>query len=417
MQMEVNEERLIGMIERLAEFNETPGCGITRFSYSDLDRQAKDYIGSICKEMDLKVSVDQIGNIRARYEGTDPDLAPVWIGSHLDSVPNGGKYDGIVGAASSLEVLRVFHENGIKPIRPVELVLFAEEEGSNFGTTMIGSKALAGKYDKDYLKELKTEAGETAYDVIRRFGLDPERVKECRLNPGDVHAMVELHIEQGAVLDNEKLTIGVVQVIAGMHTLRITLRGFSDHAGTTPMNMRKDPMAAAAKLICAIEQYAREEVYASTVATVGEIECSPNKPNVIPQIVQFSVDIRDVCEDGMEKVIDFIQEKCREMGETTGVAAEVTEIGKSECIRLCPRITELIEEVTAKKGLPYKRMNSGAVHDAAMMTAVTDVGMIFVPSVDGRSHTAEEYTAEGDIKKGADVLLETVRQLTAGRSL
>lgn len=417
MQMEVNQERLIGMIERLAEFNGTPGCGITRYSYSDLDRQAKDYIGSICKGMNLKISVDQIGNIRARYEGADHSLAPVWIGSHMDSVRNGGKYDGIVGVASSLEVLNVFYENGIKPTRPVELVIFAEEEGSNFGTTMIGSKALAGKYDKDYLKKLKTEAGETAYDVISRFGLDPEKVEDCRLNPGDVSAMVELHIEQGAILDKEELTIGVVQVIAGMHTLRITLRGFSDHAGTTPMNMRKDPMAAAAKLICAIEQYAKEKVYASTVATVGEIECRPNKPNVIPQTVQFSVDIRDVCEDGMERVISYIKEKCKEIGAATDVATEVTEIGKSECIRLCPRITKLIEEVTAEKGLPYKCMNSGAVHDAAMMTAVTDVGMIFVPSVDGRSHTAEEYTSAEDIKKGADVLLETVRRLTAGRSL
>lgn len=417
MQIEVNQKRLIGMIEKLAEFNETPGCGITRFSYSDADRQARDYIGSICKEMDLKISVDQIGNIRARYEGDDPSLAPVWIGSHMDSVRNGGKYDGIVGVASSLEVLNVLWENKIRPHRPVELVIFAEEEGSNFGTTMIGSKALTGKCDKEYLKQLKTEAGETAYDVISRFGLEPEKVEKCRLAPGEVSAMVELHIEQGAVLDTEEVTIGVVQVIAGMHTLKITLRGSSDHAGTTPMHMRKDPMMVAAKLICAIEQYAKEEVYDSTVATIGEIDCRPNKPNVIPQTVQFSVDIRDVCEDGMESVISYIEEKCGEISAETGVETEVAEIGKSGCIRLCPGITGLIEEVAAEKGLSYKCMNSGAVHDAAMMTAVTDVGMIFVPSVDGRSHTAEEYTAADDIKKGADVLLETVRRLTSGRSL
>lgn len=411
MDMEVKRDRLMSRINSLAKFNETPGCGVTRYSYSTLDKQARAYIREICEEISLNVYVDQIGNIRARYQGMDDSLAPVWIGSHIDSVRNGGKYDGIVGVISALEVLNVFFEHNIRPVRPVELVIFAEEEGSNFGTTMLGSKALVGKCSKDYLKKLKNEGGETAYEVIKGFGLQPDEVEKCRLNPSDVYAMVEMHIEQGAVLDKEGLTIGVVQAIAGMCTYRIIIHGSSDHAGSTPMDMRRDPMTAAAKLICDIEEYVKRNVYHTTVATIGEIECQPNKPNVIPQKVQFSVDIRDVHQDGMERVISFIREKGKKIEAETGVVIEIAEVGKSKCIQLSQRIAGIIEEVTVEKGYPYKCMNSGAVHDAAMITEVTDVGMIFVPSVDGRSHTVEEYTEAGDIKKGADILLETVKRL------
>lgn len=409
--MEIQEKRLAERIKVLAGLSATPGSGVTRFSYSDLDRKAREYIREECRKIGMEMLEDEVGNIRAIYRGQDDSLAPVWVGSHIDSVRNGGRYDGIVGVVSALEVLTVFYENGYKPVRPVELVIFAEEEGSNFGTTMIGSKALVGKCDKAYLEKLKTENGVTAYDLIKEAGFAPEDVDKCRLSDKDVHAMLEMHIEQGIVLDREGLTIGVVQAIAGMHTYRIAVHGESNHAGATPMPMRHDPMMAAANLIAEIEKYTKQEVYDTTVATVGEIECAPNMPNVIPQKVQFSVDIRDVREDGIASVVSFIRKRCEDMENELGVTFEITTVGTSKCIGLSQRIADMIEESTKEKGFSYKCMNSGAVHDSAMLTEVTEVGMIFVPSVNGKSHNPEEYTESEDIRKGAEVLLDVVKKL------
>ena len=409
--MEIQENRIITRIETLAGFNMTPGNGITRFSYSDQDRLARNYIEQQCSLMGISVQTDPLGNIRARYNGQDNSLPPVWIGSHIDSVRNGGKYDGVVGVISALEVLNVLYENQITPLRPVELVIFAEEEGSNFGTTMIGSKAIVGKCDEEYLKQLTAETGHTAYEMIKSFGLAPEHLEQCRIKKGQIHAMIEMHVEQGAVLDRKGLIIGVVQAVAGMRTYRIEITGESNHAGATPMNMRHDPMTAAAELICDVEKYAQAEVYETTVATVGEIACLPNASNVIPQKIQFSVDIRDVQEDGIESIADYLRCRCTQLACERGVSITIHEIGSSKCIHLSPRITGLIEDVTRQKKLPYQCMNSGAVHDSAMLTEITDVGMIFVPSVNGKSHNPQEYTESTDIKHGAEVLLETVCRL------
>lgn len=412
--METIQSRMMERIEALAAFNDTPGSGITRFSYGKRDAEARSYLFGECRRMGFPYSVDAVGNIRVRYEGTCPGLSPVLFGSHIDSVRNGGKYDGIVGVVTALEVLSVLSENGIRLKRPVELIIFAEEEGSNFGTTMLGSKALVGKCDCSYLKELTSAEHISAYDIMKGYGLHPENIPLCRLKPGDVYAMLELHVEQGIVLEQEHKTIGVVEAIAGMQTYRVKVNGKSNHAGATPMNMRQDPAVAAAKLICEIEEFARTRAYPTTVATVGEITCEPNAPNVIPQSVQFSVDIRDIREDGIEQVVAYLKNQIRCAEESYHVTAELNLVGTSGCIRLHPDIVDCIEACVKDSGISYMRMNSGAVHDAAMLTEVTRVGMIFVPSADGKSHTAEEYTEPADIKKGADLLLEVVRKLADG---
>ena len=246
----------MGRIGDLARFNATPGRGITRFSYSPQDAQARAYLMECFRALELAVRVDPMGNIRARYEGADPSLAPLWIGSHIDSVRHGGPYDGVVGVVGALEAVSVLRENGVRPRRSVEVVIFSEEEGSNFGTTMVGSKCLVGKLDLPGLVQLRAEDGRTCAQVVRDFGLHPEEAASCRLAPGEVDAMVELHIEQGIVLDRKGIRLGVVEAIAGMVTIRVTVTGESNHAGATPMDMRLDPMVAAARLILRAQEIA-----------------------------------------------------------------------------------------------------------------------------------------------------------------
>lgn len=409
--METVQGRMLERIEALALRNDTPGNGITRFSYGKQDAEARNYLLRECRKMGFPYSIDAVGNIRVRYKGTCPDLAPVLCGSHIDSVRNGGKYDGITGVVTALEVLQVLSENRTELERTVELIIFAEEEGSNFGTTMLGSKALVGKCGCSYLRELMSAEHVSAYDIMKGCGLEPDKIPLYQLKPGDVYAMIELHVEQGIILEREHKTIGVVEAIAGMQTYRVKINGRSNHAGATPMNMRQDPAVAAARLICEIEEFARTGAFPTTVATVGEITCEPNAANVIPQSVQFSVDIRDIREDGIEKVVEYLKNQIRCVEENNHVTAELNLIGTSDCIRLHPDIVNCIEECVKDRGIPYMRMNSGAVHDAAMLTAVTKVGMIFVPSAEGKSHTADEYTKPEEIKQGADLLLEVVTRL------
>lgn len=409
--MNVNETRIMERIEAFSKFNENPEFGISRFSYGKEDAEARKWLLQVCRELDLSISVDPVGNIRARYEGKDPTLAPIMIGSHMDSVRNGGKYDGIVGVVGALEVLSVMRDYEYQPKRAIELVVFAEEEGSNFGTTMVGSKALTGKLSLEEMEVLHTENGENAIEVLEKFGLHPADMDAYILKSTDVDAMLELHIEQGIVLEREKKRLGVVQAIAGMTTLEVTISGESNHAGATPMNMRSDPMSAAAILITKIEEVAAHQVLESTVATVGSISCKPNMPNVIPGEVVFTVDIRDIDAGAIQDTIQKIEKYAKIISEERGVQIAFRTIGTSSPIALSPRIKAVIEKAVAKCSDSWMKMNSGAVHDAAMMASVTDVGMIFVPSVRGKSHNKEEYTEASDITLGCQALLLSVCSL------
>lgn len=410
--MQVNQERIMGHIDALSHFNATPDAGITRFSYSPQDAQARAYLMDRFTDLAMPIHVDPVGNVRARYAGSDPSLPPLWIGSHIDSVRNGGMYDGVVGVVGALEVVSTLFENKIRPRRSIEVVFFSEEEGSNFGTTMVGSKCLAGKLDFTGLERLQTESGASCARMAADFGLHPEDVLSCRLTPGMVDAMLELHIEQGIVLDRKNVKLGIVQAIAGMCTVRVTVSGESNHAGATPMNMRHDPMTAAARLILKIRDIAAGQCLPDTVATVGEISCTPNMPNVIPGEVSFTVDIRDVKETGIDRALALLEQAMAEVSDESGVQISLETIGRSSPVVLSDRVVSAVRDAAAACGVPYIDMNSGAVHDAAMLAGVTDVGMIFVPSADGRSHTPEEYTAPEDIALGCQALLNAAIALT-----
>lgn len=409
--MQVRQERIMRRIQDLSQFNATPGQGITRFSYSPQDAQARAYLAEIFRQLELTVQVDPMGNIRARYEGADPSLPPLWAGSHIDSVRHGGPYDGIVGVVGALEAVNVLRETGVRPRRSVEVVVFSEEEGSNFGTTMVGSKCLAGKLDYAGLEQLKAEDGRSCAQVAEDFGLRPRDVARCRLTPGTVDAMVELHIEQGIVLDRKGIRLGVVNAIAGMVTVRVAVTGESNHAGATPMDMRLDPLAAAARLICRVQDIAEHRCGPATVATVGEILCSPNMPNVIPGQVSFTVDIRDIRDEGIDQALALLRQALEET-RAEGYAVTLETIGRNPPVLMTERVVRAARQAAESCGVPYLDMNSGAVHDTSMMALVTDVGMIFIPSVGGRSHTPEEFTAPEDIALGCQALLETIVRLT-----
>ncbi len=410
--MNANINRLEERIMHLAAHTATPGEGVSRFSYSKEDKAIRDYLIKILKEIGIKGETDPIGNIRGLYKGKNTSLAPVLIGSHIDSVKNGGKYDGVVGAIGALEVISTLYENQYIPERSIMIIFFAEEEGSNFDNTMVGSKAITGKLDLEELKKLKNAKGKSCYDLVKGFGLNIDDLEKSVIKKDDIYAMIELHIEQGAVLDSRNKKLGVVEAIAGMVTMEVTIEGVSNHAGGTPMELRNDPMVGAAKVILEINSIAKEKVNPATVATVGTISCKPNMSNIIPSSVTFRVDIRDVDFAGIEKGIRLIEKTLAEVEETIGLRSSYRLIGSSKPYMIAPRVANVIEEKIEKTGEPYIRMNSGAVHDSAMFADLTDIGMIFVPSVDGLSHQPLEYTSIEDIYLGTNVLLETVIELS-----
>lgn len=403
--------RIRERIEALGRFNATPGNGCTRFSYSPEYRKAQDFLASECSDLGLEVTFDAIGNMRARLEGSDPDALPVLTGSHIDTVLFGGNYDGVVGVVGALEALAVIKEQKLILTHPVELIVFVEEEGASFGSTMAGSKAFVGKYLSDDLKHLLNDDGLSMFDAAKRYGLHPEKMGSHTIAQDQFKAMLELHIEQSVVLESESIPIGIVQAIAGIKQFKVELTGVPNHAGATPMHLRNDPMAGASRIISFVEDAARSRVFQTTVGTVGKIQCLPNTPNVIPGNVIFSVDIRDVRSEGIERMEELLRNKIEQVCMEYGLESEVTLLGDSRPIVLPEGLISQIESVAKKRDVPYLRMNSGAVHDSCLLADIMDVGMIFVPSVNGRSHVPEEYTKYEDIKLGCDILLATLVQL------
>ncbi|MED4206676.1 Zn-dependent hydrolase [Neobacillus mesonae] len=413
--MEVNINRLMNDFASVTKHNRTPGQGFTRYSYSEEDKRAREYLFSEIKQLGLSVKVDAIGNIRAKYG--DPSKPSIMIGSHIDTVENGGKFDGLAGSLAALEVIRVLQEEKLELTQPVELIIFAEEEGSNFGIPLLGSKVLTGKYSIDDLKAIKNDANQSVYQVAKSFNLNIDDIEKDQLQASEVAAMIELHIEQGGVLEAKQKTIGVVQAIAGMKTIKITLEGDSNHAGTTPMELRRDPMVGASHIIAYIQKAAKEGALPTTVATVGKIASQPNMPNVIPQKIEFYADVRDVDLTGVEMVLTEIEQKVEEVCQENSLKGEIELVGQSKSVKLASRIVDLIEAKAKEQELPYLKMNSGAVHDAVMLTDVADVGMIFIPSVGGKSHSPLEYTSEQDIKTGCDLLLHVVKELVTAKQV
>lgn len=409
--MQVNIDRIRTHIEAIARFTATPGEGSTRTSYSPQFREAYDYMRDKGQALGLAVRIDAVGNLRMRLSGADENASAIVVGSHLDTVVNGGDFDGVLGVVCGLEVLTVLVESGFTPARPIELISFVEEEGISFRCPLMGSKAATGQLTAEELAALRTDDGKSFIEAAKAFGLDPARVARDRINPADVRAMLELHIEQGAVLETEQLAVGVVDRIAGSENYRVTLTGRANHAGTTPMGLRRDALCAAAEMISAIEAAGQAAQSPHTVATVGRIDCAPNAANVIPGHVEFSIDIRDAHETNIVAAAIAIRERIETIAARREVGCEIELTAKSAPQALAENIADRIASMARARDIPHRRMHSGALHDTAMMGRIADAGMIFVPSRSGISHSPDEWTDYADIEKGANVLLGVVVEL------
>jgi len=404
-ELRINGKRLEQRILKLAEFGKNDQGGVSRVAFSDADIQGRDYLLSLMKKAGLKIRIDEAGNIIGRREGRDPELLPILFGSHSDSVPDGGIYDGALGVLGAIECIQILEENNIITQHPLEVVVFTDEEGG-----LIGSKALTGKLTEGAL-EVVSHSGKTVKEGIAAIGGRPDKLADAVRKRGEIKAFVELHIEQGQVLESRNINIGVVQGIVGIKWWEVTVDGFSNHAGTTPMNMRQDALLAAAHLIIAVNRVVTS-IEGSQVGTVGRITAEPGAPNVIPGKVIMSLELRDLQQEKIDTLYDRIKEEARAIEKKSGTRItfspiEATAVPAPTDSRLQKYITESAREL----GLTSLLMPSGAGHDAQNLARIAPTGMIFVPSVGGISHSPQEYTRPEDMENGVNVLLHTILKI------
>lgn len=401
-------ERIEQHIDQIGEYTATPGRGTTRLTYSQEDLKTRRYLKKKMKEYGLEVRKDGFGNIFGKLEGTLQDAPSVMIGSHFDSVPHGGSYDGPAGVVAALEVASLFAKNDVKPKYPLEVVALVEEEGARFGGGLMGSRGMVGLLSEVDFKMLKDQNGITTVEAMAEIGLDPTLPKKRDLKT--MKAFLELHIEQGPILVEKEIPIGVVEAIVGLTQLEVTVKGQAGHAGTTPMDRRADAMVTAAKIISQLPDLAFEEGE-GTVITTGRLNVYPNGANVIPNQVVFSVDIRS----GKEEQVLNVIEKTKELADSfngEGIETSVEQLLYIQPKELSPGIRSLLKEKSESLEIPFCSINSGAGHDAMVLSDYTDVGMLFIPSKHGLSHCPEEWSDSEDIARAVQIFYETAKSLT-----
>lgn len=407
--MGIKIERIARDLDIINSFNATPDKGITRFTFSEPYMRARAYVIAELKKARASVSNAVAGNLYGRIEGSIQGYPSVMTGSHIDSVFQGGRFDGVAGVVAGLEVARVFVEEKIPHRHPIDIAVFAEEEGSRFGSVMIGSRAWIGKLSSDDLHRLRDSDGITYAVAMERAGLNPDDNRMLR--PAMVKCMIELHIEQSLVLESKGLSIGVVEGINGIKQFLVTIGGIPNHAGATPMGLRHDALQGAVRAIAAVEDIAMREMGEHTVGTVGMVTCEPNQANVIPARVQFSLDIRNLdsekIDSAAKRMFTVIQTICR----ARGLSFDIQPRSDTPPVRLSKNLIRLLEETAQDQQIKVLRMPSGALHDSSILPEVTEVGMIFVPSKNGRSHCPEEETEIQDIRTGAELLLSAMKKL------
>ena len=404
----VNGDRIQQHVTALSKYGANPEGGVSRVAFSDADIAGRKYVAGLMQEAGLTIRTDAAGNIIGRREGSNAKLPPILIGSHTDSVPGGGNYDGDVGVIGAIEVAQTLQEHGVRLKHPLEVVIFADEEG---GT--VGSFAMIGRLQPDAL-DLTTHSGKTIRDGIRAVGGDPDRLAEAVRKPGDLTAYVELHIEQGAILDESDIDIGVVEGIVGIRWWDVTVEGIANHAGTAPMNRRRDALLSAAEFALAVNRVATS-MPGRQVATVGRIRAEPGAPNVIPGKVVLSLEIRDLDAAKMTTVYDAIHAEADKIAQARQTPFTFTQLKvSSEPAPTDPRLQRIISKAASSLNLSTKLMPSGAGHDAQEISHIAPTGMIFVPSVGGISHAPKEFTSQQDMANGANVLLQTVLAIDRG---
>ena len=402
--LRVNAERLQERIDRLARIGGTPQ-GVTRLAFTEADLRGREYVTRLMQEAGLQVRVDHAGNLSGRRPGRQPGSPPIVLGSHIDTVPLAGHYDGVLGVMAAIECVQVLEEHGNRTRHPLEVIVFANEEGG-----MTGSRALSGRLNAQALDE-SSRSGMSIRQGIAALGGNADRVSRAVRRPGEVKAYLELHIEQGGSLESEGTDIGIAEGFVGIRWWDVTVKGFANHAGTTPMNARRDALLAAAKLVIAVHQTARS-LPGRQVATVGRITAEPGVPNVIPGRVELSLELRDLAGPKLDQLFQEIRRQARLIGQETKTGIEFKEIDIGvEPTLTDPKLQEVIREAAEAMGLSYARLPSGAAHDAQNMARIAPSALIFVPSVGGISHSPQEYTRPRDVANGANLLLQTLIRL------
>lgn len=402
--------RIARDLEHLKQYTATPGNGCTRLPFTKEARQAVDYLKELMKECELTIREDAAGNVFGILEGEDTKAPCIMMGSHYDSVVNGGDYDGIAGVICAIEVARQLKDRGIKPKRNFVAVGFCDEEGMRFGTGYFGSGAMLGNRDTAYTKKFADTNGVSIYDAMKEYGLDPEKVTDAKWAEGSIGAFLEAHIEQGPVLDAEGTELGLVDCIVGIQRYMVTVHGRADHAGTTPMDMRMDAVDAATKVISKIADWAREKAD-GTVATVGYINTVPGGMNIVAEKVEFTVDIRSSNNDNINDIASRIKKALeREVKDFDG-SFEIENKLTITPVHLSKDMLDVLERECKEYGYSYKRMPSGAGHDALEIGQVIPTVMMFVPSKDGRSHCPVEFTKYSDLAKATVIMEGLAREM------
>ena len=406
--MIIQKERIQKDLEAINAFNATPGKGITRFTFTKEYQGALSYVVEELHRIGVEASFAPGGNLRGRLAGSERSGPSVMMGSHLDSVAQGGRFDGTAGVVAALEAARAIREGALPHRLPIDLVVFAEEEGGRFGWGLLGSSTWSGRMTAAQLAQIKDREGVSYLEAMESAGVKIQ--DSSLLNPHSLKAMLELHIEQGRILESRNASIGVVEAIVGIKQVLVTIEGSANHAGTTPMNLRQDAMQGAARIIAAVETVAQQEGM-DGVATVGQVFCEPGQANVIPGLVRFSVDVRHSDEVRLEAMVAAVAHLAEGISKTRDLRCHIEVKAEAEPVRMTQEICDLIEKIARGKGVEPVRMASGAGHDTGIIAKISDAGMIFLPSQGGRSHCPEEFTKVEDIALGAEILLETVLEL------
>lgn len=404
--LRVNGARLNEHLKALSEFGRNPQGGVSRVAYSEADRQGREYVMGLMRAAKLDVSVDDAGNLIGRRPAANNDdsLRPILFGSHIDSVPEGGNYDGDVGSLAAIEVAQTLAENNVMTRHPLEVVIFQNEEGG-----LIGSRAMDGELGEKEL-DLVSRSGKTIRDGIKFIGGDPTRLSTVKRSKGSMAAYLELHIEQGGTLEAEKVDIGIVEGIVGINWWDVTIEGFANHAGTTAMNNRQDALLAGARFIEAVNRVVTS-VPGRQVGTVGRIQALPGAPNVIPGKVVLSLELRDLDARKIDMLYQRIRAEADQIAQSSKVTFDFKEINVNIPAPTDARIRAIIDSSAKELGLSSKVMPSGAGHDAQDMARLGPVGMIFIPSIGGISHSPKEFSTPKDIENGANVLLGAVMKV------
>lgn len=398
----VNRERIEARIMQLAEFGKNPQGGVSRVAFSEADIAGRAYLADLMREAQLEVSTDAAGNIIGRREGSDPSLAPIMFGSHADSVPEGGNYDGPVGVIAAIECAQVLVEQEVQTRHPLEVIIFSDEEGG-----LVGSRALIGHLSPGALKE-NSHSGLSIGEGIKAIGGDLDGLDQVVRKQGELTAFLELHIEQGAVLEETGVDIGVVEGIVGIKWWDLRITGKPNHAGTTPMDRRQNALLAAARYVLAVDQIIRSEP-GTQVGTVGKISAEPGAHNVIPGVVMTSLEIRDLSAEKIDRLFTRIQEAVKDIAAETGTTFHFDLLDVTAVPAMMnDRIRSHILAAADTLGLSTKSMPSGAGHDAQDLARIAPTGMIFVPSRGGISHSPDEFTSAEDMANGAAVLLQAL---------